>query len=100
MRVNRVISNPKVIANTGKIALERGPLVYCFESIDNSDVHKIRIDDTDKFTSEFSERLINRIHIIRVTSESETEPKRELIAIPYYAWANRGRSEMAVWVNR
>jgi DUF1680 family protein len=99
MQIYRVISNPKVKDNVGKVALERGPLVYCFESIDNSSIHKIRIDDKDKFISEFSEKLINRVHIVRVTSESETDHEQELIAIPYYAWANRGKSEMTVWVN-
>jgi len=98
--INRVISHPKVKDNVGKVALEKGPLVYCFESTDNSNIHEIRIDDTDKFNSEFNEQLINRVQIIRVTSESGTDLKQDLIAIPYYAWANRGKSEMAVWVDR
>ncbi len=99
MPINRVVSHPKVKENTGKIALERGPLVYCFESIDNPNVHKIGIDDDDKLIYEFNTHLAIQVPTIRLKPKAGSNIQRELIAIPYYAWANRGRSEMAVWVN-
>jgi len=94
MPICRVSSHPKVKENTGKIALERGPLVYCFESLDNPNLHQIKVLHDANLQVEVREHLLNQVQIIKVGGKNG----QNFIAIPYYAWANRGKSEMTVWV--
>ena len=110
MRVRRVLANTNVEANRDRVALERGPLVYCAEGIDNGgSVQDMVIPDRAGFGVTERPDLLQRI--VAITGEVETvpadgdaaatEPKtRTLFAIPYYAWAHRGRGEMAVWLKR
>ena len=110
-------SNPRVRVNSGKIALMRGPIVYCLEEIDNgNDLHKLsgggRKEPTGVKISYEKDLLegVNRISLtgkrikdwnedlLYDTEEPVTE-ERELIFIPYYAWANRKTGEMRVWFN-
>jgi DUF1680 family protein len=110
MPVRRVLAHENVIDDRGRIALERGPLVYCAEWPDNdASVLNLWIPDDAALTSMLRKDLLDGI----VTLEGdvmgayrgddgvsiETQPHR-LVAIPYYAWANRGRGEMAVWMAR
>ncbi len=91
MPVRKVISNDLVMANKGKMALERGPMVYCAEEVDNpKGVLNTMVPADEEFTYSFETGLLGGIGII----ESPT-----LTAIPYYAWAHRGNGEMAVWIN-
>ncbi len=110
MPVRRVLAHESVEANRGRVALERGPLVYCAEGIDNNGrVHDIIIPDRAEFRATERPDLLQGI--VAITGEVETAPaegsgpgsvaeKRTLFAIPYYAWAHRGRGEMAVWLKR
>jgi DUF1680 family protein len=110
MPVRRVLAHESVEANRGCVALERGPLVYCAEGIDNNGrVHDIIIPDRAEFRATERPDLLQGI--VAITGEVETAPaegsgpgsvaeKRTLFAIPYYAWAHRGRGEMAVWLKR
>lgn len=91
MPVRKVISNDLVLANIGKVAIERGPLVYCAEEVDNpKGVLNNLVPADEKFTYSFETGLLGGIGKI----ESPT-----LTTIPYYAWAHRGNGEMAVWIN-
>lgn len=107
MPVRRVVANPAVAADTGRVALQRGPMVYAAEGVD-SPTHKVRnllIPDDAKISSEFRPDLLNGVELLQgtavsLTRESNGEVKRTPVsftAIPYYAWANRGRDEMLVW---
>jgi len=110
MPVRRVLANTNVEANRDRVALERGPLVYCAEGIDNGGrVHDMVIPDRSEFT--VTERPDLLQGIVAITGEVEAAPadgaatareptSRTLFAIPYYAWAHRGRGEMAVWLKR
>ncbi|MBW1819830.1 MAG: glycoside hydrolase family 127 protein, partial [Deltaproteobacteria bacterium] len=110
MPVRRVLSHPNVEANQGRVALERGPLVYCAEGVDNDGrVHDIVVPDNSAFQVIQRPDLLQGI--IAIAGEVETVPgksadtapeanQRTLFAIPYYAWAHRGRGEMAVWLKR
>lgn len=92
MPVRRVLSHEKVDTNRGRVALERGPLVYCAEWPDNQDrVYGLTVSDTAEFQVEARPELLNGITVIR---------GEELTAIPYYAWAHRGPGEMMVWLKR
>jgi DUF1680 family protein len=91
MPVRRVMADNRVTADQGKIALQRGPLVYCAEWADNEG--KILTDLTagTAFETEFKPELLSGITVIKGSGYT---------AIPYYAWANRGQGEMVVWMKR
>ena len=92
MPVQRVVSHEQVGANIGRVALERGPLVYCVEGVDNGgQIDALSLSDTTELQAEHRPDLLNGVTVI--TGQS-------LTAIPYYAWAHRGLSPMAVWLPR
>lgn len=103
-----IYPSTKIPALTGKVALYRGPLVYCFEGVDNGgDVLslKIKTDIVPKIILDiFAPKIA--VQAIRKTDTGElysfkshkTEPC-EAIAVPYYTWANRGVNQMRVWMD-
>ena len=110
MPVRRVLAHEKVKDDQGKVALERGPVVYCAEWPDNGGkVLSLLIPDDAKFESEYRTDLLKGVMVIsgKVLALSRgknkisvKKKKHKLVAIPYYAWANRGKGEMAVWLAR
>jgi DUF1680 family protein len=110
MPIRRVLSHEKVEENDGRVALERGPLVYCAEWADNGGyVSHIVLHDEAALTSQFREDLINgvtRLHGMASAFKYDTDGKTPILAkhaftaIPYYAWAHRGQGEMTVWLAR
>lgn len=105
--VRRIETNPLVVNNRGKIALQRGPLVYCLEGTDHRDgfMFDHMIPDQGEIKSRFEKKLLNGIVTLTckgkklVTEESlPVEKAVSIKAIPYYAWNNRGRSHMLVWI--
>jgi len=107
MEVRRVIATDKLKEDAGKIALQRGPIMYCAEWTDNNGrASNIVLPTGTNFSSEFKPGMLNGITILKteatvvVTDEKENTIntiKRPFVAIPYYAWANRGKGEMTVW---
>ena len=92
MPIRRVIAHPNVPDLVGKVALERGPLVYAAEGVDNGgQVLNQVITDQMPLNSEHRPDLLGGVTII--TGE-------DFLAIPYYAWSHRGVGEMAIWFNR
>jgi DUF1680 family protein len=89
-------ASPHLRGHKNKIALSRGPLVYCLESTDNPgvDIFKLRIDP-GTIRVEQGQNLLGGIQILR----GKTRDGGEFTAIPYALWANRGESQMTVWVN-
>jgi DUF1680 family protein len=101
MKVQRVLAKNNVIEDRGKVALERGPLVYCAEWIDNGGkVFDLIVPDETEFTSEFRPELLGGITVINGTIFRRGSEEVELTAIPYYAWSHRGPGEMSVWLTR
>ncbi len=98
MEVRQVVSNEKVAADRGKIAFERGPLVYCAEGADNPDgVLAMAIDTAGSFEYRFRGELLRGVGTISGPAETAGSVTA-FTAIPYYAWANRQMGEMAVWL--
>jgi len=107
MLARKVIANEKVKEDIGKYSIERGPIVYCAEWVDNGGkVRNLLLDKNADFTHEYKENLINSVVILKGISKSLSidksgnstiEKEQNFIAIPYYAWAHRGNGEMAVW---
>ncbi len=99
MAIRRVISHQAVEANRGRVALERGPIVYCAERVDQAcAVSDISLPDTAPLQSEYRSELLNGITVI--SGRWGSEASKSLVAIPYYAWAHRETGEMAVWLRR
>jgi DUF1680 family protein len=100
MPVRLVQSHADVEENAGKVALERGPLVYCVEGIDNGGkaLDLILPEQPDLFV-EFNPDLFGGIVVIK-GQVYQNGNIRELRAIPYYAWSHRGVGEMTVWLER
>lgn len=104
MEVRRVKAHPKVEANTGRVALKRGPMVYCFEGTDNDHaVLSLAIPAGAPIASEHRPDLLNGVTVLTGTAllhEAESpEPKPvPFTAVPYYAWQNRRPGFMQVWM--
>ncbi len=100
LEIRRVVAHEKVEANRGRVALERGPLVYCVEGTD----HETKLDDlvlTDKGALKPVLRSELLGGMVTLTGEALVRGNAtKLTAIPYYAWANRDVGEMAVWLRR
>jgi DUF1680 family protein len=93
--IKRFIANPKVIADNGRVSIQRGPLVYCFEQVDNEvPVAKIKLARKPQFTEEFRGDLLGGVVVIKCKNADG----KELTAVPYYAWDSRKPGAMAVWV--
>jgi len=98
MIVQRVGAHEMVEENRGKVALQRGPLVYCFEGVDNGDrVLGCALPDEMEFSTEFHPDLLGGICVI---NGNVTDGSTPITAVPYYAWSHRGIGEMAVWLPR
>jgi DUF1680 family protein len=103
MPVQRVIAHEGVTGNQGKVALQRGPLVYALEATDNGGrVSDILLPLDTPLHAEFRPDLLGGVTVItgKGLAAAEGGPTRErpIVAIPYYAWANRNPGEMAVWI--
>ena len=105
MYVRRVKANDKLKEDIGKVALQRGPLMYCAEWPDNTgSVSTTVLPATASFTATFEPALLNGVTVLKseairlnVADNNVTTVKQPFVAIPYYAWANRGKGEMMLW---
>lgn len=101
MPVRRVVADDRVADDRGKIALERGPLVYAAEGIDNDgSVLDLVVPDEATFETEDRPDLLRGVLVLKARVKDRTGRRRTLTAIPYYAWSHRGEGEMAVWMWR
>jgi hypothetical protein len=108
MPVRRVLANDQVAADRGRVALQRGPLVYAAEWPDSADHHvrNLVLANDAPLTSEFRADLLNGVTVIKGKADGlhkdaegkVTRKPQDFTAIPYYSWANRGRGEMTVWL--
>jgi hypothetical protein len=100
MPVRRVLANEQVTEDRGKVALERGPLVFCLEGKDNPEgqVLNLVIPDTASLRTRYAADLLGGVLLIEGTA-IPVRPQ-PFTAIPYYAWAHRGLSAMTIWPAR
>ncbi len=114
MAVRRVYAHPEVKADIGRVAIARGPLVYCLEEVDNGpNLDAIHLPRNVAFQYKFERDLLGGLGVI--TSEvllqdiaqapnvlyrdgAGTFKKKTIRAVPYFAWANRQPGEMLVWL--
>lgn len=118
MPVERVVCHPQVTENNDRVALKRGPIIYCVEQADNEDhdVSRLILPEDSSLSAEWAPRLLNGVMIIRgeAVTDDDDEFKGKLyrsmmdispklqrtkfVAVPYYAWANRKSGPMTVWI--
>ena len=99
MEVRKVVSNEKVDANLNKMALERGPIVFCAEEVDNpAGVADLTLQHQNSFEFDYDAGLMDGMGTIKGKSITKNK-EEEFVAIPYYAWAHREMGEMAVWLS-
>jgi hypothetical protein len=110
MPVRRIVSHANLVTNKGKVALQRGPVVYCLEGPDNDGkVLDLVIPDDAPLSVRPQGDLLGGVVTIagqartaKRTLDGRVEPDstRPFVAIPYYAWAHRGPAQMTVWPAR
>jgi len=106
MEVRKIVASPKLKDDIGKVALQYGPLIYCAEWFDNNGkTSNIILPKTSTFTTEFRKDLLNGVMILKsdalalkIKDNRVSTEQQPFVAIPYYAWAHRGKGEMAVWL--
>lgn len=109
MDILKLAAADSVKADQKRFALQRGPLVYCLEGPDNRDsaVMNIVVDKATPVREQFQPALLNGVMTLQMkgsatrrqlNSDELIRTEQAVTAIPYYAWANRGPSEMEVWI--
>lgn len=120
MDVRRVAAHPHILENTGRVALMRGPFIFCLESADHGgiDLRDVKLPQDATFVTSFRKDLLGGIQVIQATGTVVTSSDNwstsayrcaretrhhqsqtiDLVAIPYFAWANRGPGAMQIWV--
>jgi DUF1680 family protein len=104
MPVRKVTASSALAEDAGKVALQRGPMMYCAEWKDNDGkVSNLVIPKGTELKPVYEKDLLNGLTILKgVALKADSTDKKKLetvqfTAIPYYSWANRGKGEMMVW---
>ena len=109
MPVRRVVANEAVAEDRGRVALQRGPIVYAAEGVDNGErVFDLVLPDAAALGTEFRPDMLTGVAVINGSAVTVTrdaagktvQTPRPFRAVPYYAWANRGPGQMLVWLPR
>lgn len=108
MTIKTIVARPEIKQDSNRIAIQRGPIVYCVEGADNNGKAwniivppQTKFDTIDyKIMDEPVKALTAEVPVVIVAEDglSIRTEKRKIIAIPYYTWANRGKNEMQVWL--
>ncbi len=104
MRVIRVACDPRAACNAGRIALQRGPIVYCVEAVDHGGrVRDLHLQPDAKLVPEHRPNLLGGVTVLRGTAldiDNDSGGYREvpLLTVPYAVWGNRDIGEMDVWL--
>lgn len=96
-----IFPDPHVKANHGRVAIKQGPIVYCIEHVDNPeyDFDEMAIDITRKLESRFEPDVLGGVVLVTGKIAGHVPGKKEeFTAIPYFAWGNRARGPMQVWL--
>lgn len=110
MEVRRIVSRPELKQDVERVALQRGPLVYCVEGADNNGkAWDLILPDGAAFKTAYQKDLLEGVTTIQFQAptvqisgdgQTVTTEVKTITAIPYYAWCNRGQNPMQVWLPR
>ena len=103
MKSRKVVADSRIEYNNGKMAIERGPMVYCAEGTNNNgEVLNIEINKDTELKSEYKSGLLGGVVVLMAdVKKLDKEGRRQsskLTMVPYYSWCNREANEMAVWL--
>jgi len=99
MPVRRVYAHERVEQNRGRVALMRGPIVYCLEGVDHDcSIFSVALPRKSPVTAEHRKDLLNGVTVLLTRGLAKGGELVKLTAVPYYAWQNRGIDEMTVWI--
>ena len=105
MEVRQIAGNSLIKANRGRMALSRGPIIFCAEWPDYKGGHVLTVllDPKQEITASFDPDFFGGATILQAQARQISMPHSEvrpLKLIPYHLWANRGAGEMAVWLSK
>jgi hypothetical protein len=100
MEIRQIVAREEVKADSGRIAFSRGPLVFCIEEIDNNKVRNISVGKNPDPKYEYRSDLLTGVGTIKFKGFDSDRTGKEYTAIPYFAWANRDKGEMIVWLKK
>jgi DUF1680 family protein len=108
MEIKRVTARPEVKAANNRVALQRGPLVYCVEGTDNEGkAWHFVLPDNEPVKASFDKNMLGGIMTLQFNAPSVkisadglnvSTSKQNITAIPYFSWCNRGQTPMQVWL--
>jgi DUF1680 family protein len=93
MKIRQVVASQNVSADQGLSSIEYGPLVYCMEGIDNANFDQTFLKPQTNYFIEMQSGLLGGVNVIYEKTENDKQ-----MFVPYYAWANRGKGKMKVWI--
>ena len=97
MEIRRIEAHPRVEADRGRVALQRGPIVYCLEAVDNGGpVSNVMLQHDPQFATEHRDDLLGGVTVVTALARDG----RRVTAVPYHAWDHREPGEMIVWVRQ
>jgi len=101
MPIHRVYAHEKVEEDRGKVALMRGPIVYCLEAVDHpgADVFRLALPRNAELRAEYRPELLGGVTVLRGRALTDGQHPAALTAVPYYAWCNREQGPMTVWID-
>ncbi|UCH14190.1 MAG: glycoside hydrolase family 127 protein [Bacteroidales bacterium] len=101
MPPRKLIADERIAEDRERMAIQRGPIVYCAEGVDNdNDIVTLNYDLETEPETEFDATMLNGIQVVSIHAiQPNGEEGREIKLIPYHLWNNRGRSEMQVWLS-
>ncbi len=102
MPVQRVRAHDKVQSDAGRVALMRGPLVYCLEAVDQPgvDLSQVTLPNESALQAEHRADLLGGITVLQGKALDGDQRPINLTAVPYYAWQNRDKGAMTVWIRK
>lgn len=117
MRVKFMRANNRASADFGKVAIQRGPIVYAAEQADNkAPLWSYEVDTKTKPSYAYDANLLNGVGVVKVSADKveldstdadlyaedgdQTSETVDMTLVPYYAWANREDGQMRVWLNK
>ena len=108
MDIKRVTARPELKAANNRVALQRGPLIYCVEGTDNEGkAWNFILPDNEAIKANFDEKMLGGLMKLQFSAPTVkisadgldvSTSKQNITAIPYFSWCNRGQTPMQVWL--
>lgn len=100
MNPRKIVANERVEEDKDRMAIQKGPFVFCAEGIDNNNrVLDLYYDKNAILTSSYEPALLNGTVVVKTDAVRIDKSLTNVCLIPYFLWNNRGRSEMQVWLS-